>query len=557
MPRKTGIVLAVSLALGVLAVPRAPAGIEPGSAPAGNGGPALRSDFNGDGFSDVAIGVPSEDLGAAEDAGIVHVLYGAPDGLVTLANEIWNQDSTAGAPIFGTAETGDRFGEELATGDFDRDGFADLAIAAPGEDFGSAPNDVGQVHILYGSSNGLSGSGNELLWQEAQLDGAQVKDKAEEDDRFGFALAVGNFGKSRADDLAVGIPGENPSGTHEGGAVAIFYSNAEGMSAAGNQLIHQDSVKGGERVKNGSEDDDQLGDDLVAGNFGKSTHDDIAVAASNETIGTKANAGAVNVIYGAKKGATLEGNQIWHQDVSREGVSIQGRSEDDDHFGLFMAAGDFGKSEQEELAVGVVGETVSGIERAGAVNVIYGTSTGLSTKGNQIWHQDSPGGATPVQDQAEEGDQVGSALIAADFGRSGKDDLVIGVPFEWFEPDITLGGAVHVLYGRKKGLGAQFNEFWHQDITGVDDTSEDFDLFGVELTWGYFDSSPQADLVVGVNREDIGAVDSAGAINVIYGGTEGLTETDNQFLHQDSEADSVPIQDEAEEEDFFGGSLSN
>ena len=57
-------------------------------------------------------------------------------------------------------------------------------------------------------------------------------------------------------------------------------------------------------------------------------------------------------------------------------------------------------------AVGVRGESIGTIGAAGAVNVIYGTSTGLASSGNQFWHQNSSGSP----DSAEEGDNFGAAL---------------------------------------------------------------------------------------------------------------------------------------------------
>ena len=39
------------------------------------------SDFNNDGFADLAVGVPYEDVGAVIDAGAVNVLYGSAEGL--------------------------------------------------------------------------------------------------------------------------------------------------------------------------------------------------------------------------------------------------------------------------------------------------------------------------------------------------------------------------------------------------------------------------------------------------------------------------------------------
>jgi hypothetical protein len=40
----------------------------------------VRADFNGDGFTDLAVGVPLEDFAATDDGG-VHVIYGTANGL--------------------------------------------------------------------------------------------------------------------------------------------------------------------------------------------------------------------------------------------------------------------------------------------------------------------------------------------------------------------------------------------------------------------------------------------------------------------------------------------
>src|SRR4051812_27038323 len=46
-------------------------------APEGGGGGIAKGDFNGDGFGDLAIGVPQEDIGTIKNAGAVNVIYGS------------------------------------------------------------------------------------------------------------------------------------------------------------------------------------------------------------------------------------------------------------------------------------------------------------------------------------------------------------------------------------------------------------------------------------------------------------------------------------------------
>ena len=70
--------------------------------------------------------------------------------------------STAGS----TDEANDRFGHSLATGDFDGDGYPDLAIGVPYEDQDGL-TDVGMVVVFYGSSSGLNSSDFEKFTQNS------------------------------------------------------------------------------------------------------------------------------------------------------------------------------------------------------------------------------------------------------------------------------------------------------------------------------------------------------------------------------------------------------
>ena len=83
--------------------------------------------------------------------------------------------------------------------------------------------------------------------------------------------------------------------------------------------------------------------------------------------------------------------------------------EEEDYFGITLIAANFGKCPQDDLAVAVRFEN----NREGAVHVIYGSSTGLTSTGNQFWTQKSPG----VPGKAESGDLFGSSLTAGNFGR--------------------------------------------------------------------------------------------------------------------------------------------
>ena len=67
--------------------------------------------------------------------------------------------------------------------DFNGDGFADLAVGAPGEDGSGSATDIGVVNVLYGSASGLASAGAR---QFTQTQAGGPDDGA--DDRFGAAV---------------------------------------------------------------------------------------------------------------------------------------------------------------------------------------------------------------------------------------------------------------------------------------------------------------------------------------------------------------------------------
>ena len=91
---------------------------------------AMPSDFDGDGYADLAIGAPGEAVrGTKPNAGVVHVIRGSASGLTEDGDQLWSQDLPGVKGVsLGGLKSGDRFGATLASGDFDRDGHADLAI---------------------------------------------------------------------------------------------------------------------------------------------------------------------------------------------------------------------------------------------------------------------------------------------------------------------------------------------------------------------------------------------------------------------------------------------
>jgi hypothetical protein len=350
-------------------------------------------DFNGDGYDDLAIGVPYEDLGAIDNAGAVNVIYGSGGGLTEYNDQLWHMDTDG---VLDFAEEGDQFGSALAAGDFDDDGYDDLAIGVPYKDFGTL-EDVGSVHIIYGTASRLSADGNQRWHQNIY----GIEGSAGEDDHFGWALAAGDFDGDGCDDLAIGVPGEDIGSIESAGAVNVIYGSVGGLFYSGDQLWHQDVTD----VADSAETVDMFGIALAAGDFDRDGYDDLAVGMPYENVGTFTDAGAVHVFYGADDGLTAVGNWWFHQDST----GILDYAESFDNFGYALATGDFNGDFYADLAIGVPYEGVGDIEGAGAASVVYGSASGLSIDGDQFWHQDSP----YIEGVAEAGDCFGEALAAS------------------------------------------------------------------------------------------------------------------------------------------------
>jgi hypothetical protein len=489
-------------------------------------------DFDGDGFDDMAAGVPGEDVGDLADAGAVNVIYGTIWGLNSSGNQIWHQDVEN---VEGVAEAGDRFGASLAVGDFNNDGYDDLAIGVPGEAVGDI-QEAGAVNILFGSANGLTASGDRLIHQ----DYSGVQEVAEAMDRFGAVLSTGDYDGDGYDDLAVGVANENLGGAQDAGIVQIFYGFSGGVST-GADVIFQQGANG---MAGSAERYDFFGAALASADFNHDGYTDLAVGAPGEDGSGLYDTGAVSIIYGSSAGLSSTNDQLYTQDTA----SVPDASEAWDNFGSSLAAGDFDNDGYADLAIGSPNEDhAGGLTDAGMVHVMYGwNGFGFDPARHQVWHQDSAW----IEGAAESYDYYGSALTAGDFNGDGRDDLAIGVPGEAVG-NLYSAGAVNLLYGTAAGLALNGDRIYHQDVANVAGVAQSYDYFGSTLAAGDTNNDGYADLAVGSPWDNDGGVANSGLVHVFRGQNSYDLRTDNDTLwHQDS----ANIDGVAELNDNFGGS---
>ena len=429
-------------------------------------------DFDGDGDADLAMGAPNT-AGADGDGvgGSVTVVYLSADGRAATgtARFVQGQD---GVP--GVDEADDFFGSDLATGDFDGDGFEDLAIGAPFEDIGSEVN-AGAVFVLYGSAAGLTTAG---AYSTAQ-DRPDIAGAPEAGDGFGWSVAAGDLDGDGTDDLAVGVPFEDLGTVADAGAVLVLYGASSGLADVRSELVTPPAVP------------DR--------NFGQ------ALATYRPTPG-----GAAHLVVGAPAFGALGSVAVYaHAGSALTVASEVTASAPGTAFGAALAGGDFDGDGAEEFAVGTPFEAVDGVGASGRVYVYPAAQAFDQTM------------LAPLAAN-EAGDDFGAALAAADLDGDGRDDLAIGARSEDIG-SVVNAGAAFALYGSDSGLTAVGAFVTAQDRPGVPGTPEAADVFGFAL------AASAGRLGVGIPGESIGDVEDAGAVLALVGTAGGVT-ADGAFL---------------------------
>ncbi len=256
----------------------------------------------------------------------------------------WRVRTLAGG--FSTGE----FGRTMAAADFNCDGYDDIAIGAPGADIPGGDialvTDAGAVHIYYGGPLGLGNEG-QLTITQGDFGGGGAPESG---DRFGTALAVGNFDGSRTNDfaswscwdLAVGTPDEDDAA----GEVQVFLGNTGGLTLAGVTLRLGEDGLIGER-----EPGDRFGQALTANDFeveGDGFHD-LAIGVPGAAAG-----GIVVLVPGTSNGPAAGSASTLAQGAG----DVRGESEPGDEFGAALGSSiEAGASVgRAALAIGVPGE---------------------------------------------------------------------------------------------------------------------------------------------------------------------------------------------------------
>lgn len=165
-------------------------------------------DFNNDGYDDLLIGAYNVSAGA------VYVIFGSELLSDVELSDSSYLDSSRVVAIYGQKPE-DQFGYSVSGGyDLNGDGFADIAISAPG-----SLDNVGAVYVIYGTS-----STTNIDLSSASLSSSQgfVVRGNSGDTGFGYSIALlSDFDNDGFADLCIGAPSYGITS----GFVAVIYGN--------------------------------------------------------------------------------------------------------------------------------------------------------------------------------------------------------------------------------------------------------------------------------------------------------------------------------------------
>ncbi|WP_061224228.1 Ig-like domain-containing protein [Leptospira weilii] len=347
-------------------------------------------DINGDGYVDL---VASE-----YGQGLVYLFYSSGTGGITATDP-----SAASRTIVGVKT--DFFGKSIASGDFNGDGFADIAVGAP------KSNTDGKVFIFH--SAGTQGINTSFY---AFANTILVGDGASE--QFGASLATGDINGDIYTDLVVGAPAYNASR----GRIYLFYSQGGAGIATADAVTDGTNtcLSGCTYIRGGITAGDKFGFSIAVGNINGGNYDDIAVGAPGYTVGGYANNGRVYVYYGDGSVFTTTGPHTIDNNATNVPPGSGYPNGIYSQFGYSVAVADFTEDNYADLVVGApeYAPNATGNDQKGKICIfVSSTATGIGNISGMA-------NATRYITGDNAGDQIGRAITARDLDLDGRADLI-------------------------------------------------------------------------------------------------------------------------------------
>jgi len=391
------------------------------------------ADIDGDGYDDLLIGVPREDIGSIVDAGAVFVLFGGPSGLSS-TDSFFISDAS---PVpFGN------FGQALATWPA-MPAFKNIVfVGVPGDEIDSVA--AGSVQIWHPEEDrGLEWV--ETIHQEDYPGPPILGSPNEDGDGFGSTLAAGKMRQTTqfpSVDLAIGSPTEDGGEVLNFGLVWVFTIDpTPGSFSIDQAQFLSQNVDG---FSDTAETNDKFGETLAALHLVPTSGLlSLVIGVPSEDLGGMNDAGMVHIVrdFGLLLGevATLDASMVGQQAAFAE-------------FGAAIAGADFNGDHSDDLVIGEPFYREPGVE-------------------GRVWTFTTNELGLPSDPQHIDSDQEGFGLALTTGRFSNRDrfpDLMIGHPlYSGTQSRVHAGGVVWVPNGKFFSNGFESGGFhgWDHALT--------------------------------------------------------------------------------------------
>ncbi len=425
-------------------------------------------DINGDGIDDLIIGAGSAGTGNANGPGHVYVIFGK-DTTYSEAFSLSNLDGTNGFIITGETN-GDNFGQSVATGDVNNDGYDDILIGASNyEDVNGIYSANGAVYLYYGKPSGYSYStaiADEITNSNATFFEGKFAI------RLGSQIEIGDINNDNYGDIIIGSENDSPNGGASGSIYVVYGSGTKFSSKV---ILGDISSNGtGLQIK-GAAGNHRIGTSVSYGDINNDGINDILFGA--------ASLNKAFVVYGKNNlPSTIE--------MSAFADSIGFTIESDivgQRIGYSIASGDLNNDSIDDILIGAYYSDLNGTD-TGTSYIIFGKKSSFGD------------GVNVTDLKAQEGlviygentyDRSGEKVAIGDVNNDGIEDALIGS--SGADPNGSSSGAVFA-YFNSPTLTLDVSE-GSLSLDGIDDYatiahSSDFDNlseFTIE-TWVYLNS---------------------------------------------------------------------